>query len=182
MDIDSTTLAIITIIVLVILYFVFINADDKSEMDNSAENFDAYRNHSYGAQRTYHNKKNQKLSLDNAELNAKYMWNEPNLGRECEFKKGDPNNNGYDLHDYNYEYHVRNINNAPDFDSDYVYRGDDFDSHDKSIDTKFDTLGDTYSGTGNNYLASYNINCMQDSEPVYTTFNGEVLHLAQKQH
>lgn len=167
-------------IILAIIVFIIIILIMKNESEIS-ESFDTYRNHSYMAQRIYNNKCGKKMSLDDAELEAKYRWNDAKI---CDdFKKGKPfEMNGstpYTLYEAGYDEHVKNITYGTDFDSEYVYRGDDFADHDRHIDGKFDTLGATYSKSGDNYFATYDVNCMKDSIPACTTFHGEVITLSQ---
>lgn len=161
---------VLYILILILIVYFIVNHDKIS-----AEHFDTYRNHDFGAYYVYNdpnidllgNKKfnsctnKQDDNVNKAALIAKYDWSEK-----------DPL--GYNVYDYMYNNVVKQ--KIWGVDGEYGYRDVDTSDLDNVYDNKFSLLNNS------NQMAEYNLSDMYDPNYVTTEFNGQTIYLSQKQY
>lgn len=141
----------ITAVIIVLIVVLLMYSDTQTE------NFDVYNNHTFGAEDVYNeelSKDNGKIDFTGAKLLSKYTWSDK-----------DPL--GMNVYDKYYEATVNEKNYGDETPRKTGYVG--------PYDTKFETQ--PFNPPAN--IGSYNLRDMYDHDPVYMTFMGEPIVLAQ---
>lgn len=146
-------IAILTILILLFVILV---------LTNKSENFDVYNNHTFGAEDVYNeellkdpkNTGGGKIDFKSAKLLSKYTWSDK-----------DPL--GMNVYDKYYEAVVNEKNYGDETPRKTGYTA--------PYDTKFEIQ--PFNPPAN--IGSYNLRDMYDHDPVYMTFMGEPIVLAQ---
>ena|SRR5271170_5341232 len=151
----NENLIYVCLIVSLIILMIYFN-----NQSNNEEQFDTYRNHDYGAYDEYKSKDNNCLTVDEAALKSKYIWSERDKA-------------GYTVYDQ--YYNADTLQKSLTSDYEYGYRDVNPDD-DNVYDSKFSTLNNE------NELSRYKYQDMVDPNIIGTSFNGQNIYLAQKQH
>ena len=163
----SVEVAIVTIIIVIVLWYVLFT--------HKSESFDVYNNHAEGASYVYElsgipaTGQRVDMSVPEAGLIAKYTWSEK-----------DPV--GLNVYDHMYEDYTNVFKyaderpfTAPNY---YSYRDVGSDIGINSVyDSKFQILTDKMGKEG---YGGYDIAGMVDTDPLYMNFHGENIVLSQK--